>query len=406
MTLFWIIAAVMVVVALVLVIPPLLGRHSLRPGSPDESIELANHRERLFELANALEGGEITQEEFNTARGEIGNRLVVELSAPGAREKFTAPAGRLPAFTVAGLVPLAAVALYLWLGSSASLSPQSLTAPGAGGETPSVEEMVAGLAERLRDQPDDPQGWLMLARSYSVMERYPQARDAFAKAHELIGDQPRLLVDYAQAIALAQGNRLTGKPTELLTSALALEPDNQKGLWLAGYAARQNGDDSRAVALWQRLRRQLPTGSEDIAMVDDMIAQTGVTPSTEVTTDETAGPATVSMEVQVTLDPTLASRVNGSETLFIFARAIDGPPMPLAIQRRSAGELPLVVTLDDTMHMLPAFKLSNFPTVSVGARISRTGNATASSGDLQGFVTPVEVADGAVVYLVIEQVVD
>ena len=141
-------------------------------------------------------------------------------------------------------------------------------------------------------------------------------------------------------------------------------------------------------------------------MVEDMIAQTGGTTGAEVATSETAAPATVSIQVQVALDPKLASRVDGTETLFVFARAVEGPPMPLAIQKRSAGELPLLITLDDTMHMLPAFRLSTFSAVTVGARISRTGNATASSGDLQGFVTPIELADDAVVKLVIEQVVD
>ena len=215
MTLFWIIAAVMVVAALVLVIPPLLGRQRQGPTGADQSVDLANHREQLLDLANALEGGEITEQEFKTARSEIGDSLVVELSAPGVSDKPSAPVGRLPAFMVAGFIPLAAMALYLWLGSTASLSPQIPTPVAAGGETPTVEAMVAGLAERLRGQPNDPQGWLMLARSYSVMERYPQARDAFAEAHALLGDQPGLLVDYAEAIALAEGNRLVGKTNRI-----------------------------------------------------------------------------------------------------------------------------------------------------------------------------------------------
>ena len=402
MTLFWIIAAVMVLVALALVIPSLLGR---RP-PPDVSLDLANHREQLLELTNALEGGEIDQETFNAARSEISNSLVVELSLPAPASSSRVPVGKLPAMAIAGLIPIASVALYLWLGSTESLTPRAVTGAPASQETASVEQMVAGLAERLRNQPDDPQGWLMLARSYSVMERYVEARDAYARAHELIGDQAGLLVDYAEAIALTENNQLIGKPAELLATALGLEPEHQKGLWLAGFAARQNGDDTRAVALWRQLAGQLAAGSDEMAMVQDMILQTGADPAGEPAPAETPSGAMAAIEITVSLAPELASRVSGSETLFIFARAINGPPMPLAIQNRSASELPLTITLDDTMHMLPALKLSTFPTVTVGARISRSGNATPSRGDLQGLVSPVEVAVGASVNLVIKEVVD
>ena len=407
MTLFWIIAAVMVLVALALVIPSLLGR---RP-PPDVSPDLANHREQLLELTNALEGGEIDQETFNAAQGEIGNSLVVELSLPAPAATSRVPVGKLPAVAIAGLIPIASVALYLWLGSTESLTPRAVTAAPASQETASVEQMVAGLAERLRNQPDDPPGWLMLARSYSVMERYVEARDAYARAHELIGNQAGLLVDYAEAIALTENNQLIGKPAELLATALGLEPEHQKGLWLAGFAARQNGDDTRAVALWRQLAGQLAAGSDEMTMVQDMISQAGGDPAGgdpagEPISAETTTGALAAIEITVSLEPELASRVTGNETLFVFARAINGPPMPLAIQKRTASELPLVITLDDTMHMLPALKLSTFPTVTVGARISRSGNATPSRGDLQGLVSPVEVAVGASVNLVIKEVVD
>ena len=405
MTLFWIIASLMVVVALALVLPALLGRRAQDPLDPTESINLANHREQLLELTNALERGEISQAEFSAARGEIGNSLIVELSLPGATKVSRQPVDNTLAIVIAGLIPVASVALYLWLGSTVSLSPPDEIVR-VDEQSPSVEAMVAGLAEKLRDQPDDPEGWLMLARSYSVMERYPEARDAYAEAHALIGDQAQLLVDYAEVIALTDDDRLTGKATELLTTALTLEPDNQKGLWLAGFAARQNGDDERAVNLWQKLALHLTAGSEELVMVEDMITQAGGTPSGEPTADVTPQPSAAAIEVTVSLAPHLASRVTGDETLFIFARALNGPPMPLAIQRHRASELPLVVTLDDTMHMLPAFKLSGFPTVSVGARISRTGNATPSSGDLQGLVSPVEVSDGQPVNLIIKEIVE
>ena len=257
MTLFWIIASLMVVVALALVLPALLGRRAQDPLDPTESINLANHREQLLELTNALERGEISQAEFSAARGEIGNSLIVELSLPGATKVSRQPVDNTLAIVIAGLIPVASVALYLWLGSTVSLSPPDEIVR-VDEQSPSVEAMVAGLAEKLRDQPDDPEGWLMLARSYSVMERYPEARDAYAEAHALIGDQAQLLVDYAEVIALTDDDRLTGKATELLTTALTLEPDNQKGLWLAGLPPDRTATTSARSIFGKSSRFTLP----------------------------------------------------------------------------------------------------------------------------------------------------
>lgn len=405
MTLFWTIAVVMIVVALALVVPPLCGRRLRSSADPAKSMNLARHREQLLELSNALEGGEITQQAFNDARDVIANALLVELSVSTTTTDTAAPVGKTPGIVIAALIPIASVVLYLWLGSTASLSPQAQVV-SAKEDAPSVEAMVTGLAAKLRDQPNDPQGWLMLARSYSVMERYPEARDAYERAHALTGDQAAVMVDYAEAIALAESNRLTGKPTELLNTALALEPDNPKGLWLAGFAARQNGNDEQAATLWRKLAGQLAPDSRELVMVEEMLAEVLGAQDSEPARAPTPVITTAAIEVRVSLAPALASRVTGDETLFIFARAVAGPPMPLAIQRRSASELPLLITLDDSMHMLPAFKLSTFPTVSVGARISRSGNASASAGDLQGLVSPVEIADQEVVNLVITEIVE
>ena len=406
MTLFWIVAAVMVVIALAFVIPALLGRQRQKSPHLSESINLANHREQLLELTNALERGEITQAEVGAARTNIGNTLVMELSLPsGPPTPITQAVDKTPAMVVAALIPMTSIAMYLWLGSAVSLSPQDNN-PSLGEDQPSVETMVSGLAEKLRHQPNDPEGWLMLARSYSVMERFSEARDAYARAYALIGDQARLLVDYAEAIAQAENNRLTGKPTELLASALAIEPDNQKGLWLAGFAARQNGDDAQAIDLWRKLAVQLIPGSKERVMVEETIADAGASVESETSTVETPTASAATITVSVTLAPSLASQITGRETLFIFARALDGPPMPLAIQKHTAGELPLVVTLDDSMYMLASFKLSNFPAVSVGARISRTGNATPSPGDLQGWVSPVKTSQAQSVNLVIKDIVE
>ena len=251
----------------------------------------------------------------------------------------------------------------------------------------------------------------MLGRSYMVLDRFQEATDAFSKARALMGEEPLLLVDYAEAAAMANGNSMVGLPAELLERALEIDPENQKGIWLSGFAAMQRNDNEQAVAIWQRLLTQLPENSAEASAVLDMIAQAGghvETPAAE--TKGAPGTSTAitdspSVTVTVSLDSALAGQVNGSETLFIFARAVSGPPIPLAIQRRRASELPLTITLDDTMSMMPSMKLSMFPQVTVGARISRSGEAIAQPGDLQGMVSPVDAIAGTAVNLQINQAV-
>ena len=407
MTVFWMIVAVMVALSLAFVLPPLLGSNRRSTASPNQGVDRQLHREHWLELQSELQRGELSPERFEEAKNDISRALLEDLSAPPPESISAATTNKTPAIILAVTIPLASVGLYLRLGSTESVSPSvAPMAASVDGQPGSVEEMVQGLAERLRNNPDDAQGWLLLARTYVVLERYPQARDAYARAYALSGDEPQLMADYAEAIALTQDNRLTGEPAALLERVLRLEPNNQKGLWLSGFAARQSGNNRQAVVLWQQLLTVLTPGSEEIGMVRDMIAQAGGEQAVAATGAEKDAEVAASLEVHVSLDPALESQVGGEETLFVFARALDGPPMPLAIQRLTAGELPLTVTLDDTMNMLPAFKLSSFPTVTVGARVSRTGNATPASGDLQGLVSPIVVSETDAIELIISEVVE
>lgn len=395
---FWIIAAGMIGVALAFLVPPLLGRGSSRQPPSSEQLNISIHRERLEQLQADLESGALTQERFESSRDELGRSLLEDLAGDRAESGARPARSHWTALVIGMALPLVSVPLYLWLGSSESLSPPVVADTQ---QQLSVEGMVSGLAERLRSQPNDAEGWLMLARSYQVLERYQESVAAYGRAHELIGDQPQLLVDYAEAAALATGqNQLAGRPTELLDKALALEPDNHKGLWLSGFAALQAGQQTKAISLWERLVGLMESQPEQAQMVREMIARTSAEPGSQA--DRESAPD-AAIQVRVSIDPELGALIDGGETLFIFARAIEGPPMPLAIQRRQARDLPLEVTLDDSMSMMPAFKISGFSTVTVGARISRSGNATPQSGDLQGFATPVEVNREARVELTINE---
>ena len=404
---FWVLATTMLVVAVAWVVPSLLGR-GRDPLTRRRAPNAKQHQRKLAALDKAKSDGSISAAEHETERRRLADELLNQLASDSPAKPAAAhsPLGTSIAMLTSVVVPAASIVLYLWLGRGEALEVQPQTTEHVAAtqeQAGSIAEMVANLAQRLRDNPDDAEGWIMLGRSYMVMERYPQAADAYSQAQTLIGDEPDLLVDFAEAVTLANDNQMEGLPTRLLDRALAREPNHQKGIWLAGFAALQRNAPEQAVELWTRLLEQLPAGSREADAVNAVIAQAQGDPVPESVSEPVTQGA--SLAVTVTLDPALAAQVTGDETVFIFARAVDGPPMPLAIQRRAASELPVTVTLDDSTSMLPAMKLSAFPTVTIGARISKSGDAIGASGDLQGLVTPVDVAGTAAVEVSISEVV-
>lgn len=399
----------MMFVAVAWVAPPLLGRVR-DPLGKKRQPNLKSRRTTLNALDELLASGTITEAEYTQKRQQVGNDLLNEIAGDGRPSVDPTPAAAqrgLVAFILIAL-PAASIALYGWLGTSEALEEHPAVPVSSDVEhadAGSISEMVEALAARLDENPDDAEGWIMLARSYMAMERYGEAADAYSEARTLVGDEPVLLVDFAEAVTLANNNQMEGLPTQLIERALAVEPTHQKGIWLAGFAAMQRNEPNRAVELWNQLLEQLTPGSREAEAVTDMIAQVGGEASAPASsTASTASSGGASLAVTIVLDPALAEKVTGHETLFVFARAVNGPPMPLAIQRRSASELPLTITLDDSMSMLPAMKLSGFPVVTVGARISKSGDAIGQSGDLQGMITPIDVAGTAAVEVTISEV--
>ena len=256
--------------------------------------------------------------------------------------------------------------------------------------------MVNGLAEKMKNNPDDAQGWLMLGRSYKVLEQYPKAVDAFANAYRLLGDQAEVMLLYADTIAYANDKNLAGKPTELIFKALALEPDNMTALWLGGMAKAQQGDTVTAKKLWKKLDALLPPGSDAQQEIQGLLAKIDSEAPQAAAQPEAAQQANVpgvAIEVQVSLAPELQKSTSPGDTVFIYAQALSGPKMPLAIVRKQVSDLPLTVSLNDTMAMMPNMKLSNFAKVKLLARVSKSGNAISQSGDLIGVIEQVALAD-------------
>ncbi len=404
--LFWLCALAVVVVALGFVLPPLL-----RPGRTDDDTttrNLALYRSRLAALDEEHRLGAISDADLAQARDELGRELLADTRAatpvaPGTAAKRSGGARIWLAIVVGVGVPLLSVALYQHLGDPGAVgaAPRA-TAVGAGAGAPPVEDMVAALAERLASQPDDSEGWLLLGRSYMALERYADAADALRTAHRLLGDSPSLLSDIAEAAALADGRNFLGAPGELLERALALDPGYPKALWLGAFSAMQRGETTLAAQRWQALLERQPPDSEAAGVLRGLIANARSADGDRTADGNRggagAGPA---ITVNVTVADRLVAGLDGGETLYVFARAPLGPPV--AVARRRASDLPLTVTLDDSMAMAGGRKLSDVDRVVIGARIAMGGTATASSGDLQGFSEPLPVTGDATVGVVISE---
>lgn len=388
MTLFVLAGAAMIAAAVACVLVPLLARRK-EAGLTPEAVNLDILRSQLAELEADLARGLLAQERYEQARAEVERRALEEAQAQAAAASPPRPAGAWTAAVLAAGIPVGAVVFYLVVGTPMALLPQGDSGHEMTRER--VEQMVAGLAARLEKSPDDPDGWRVLGRSYSVMGRHPEAARAYERATALVPGDADLLADYADALAMAQGRTMTGKPLELVNRALEIDPNQWKALALAGTAAFESKDYKRAIAYWERLRKALPPGSGMEESVEASIAEARAASGAKAAPRPKVAASPKAVAGRVSLAPALAARAAPTDTVFIFARAPSGPPMPLAVLRRQVRDLPLEFTLDDTMAMAPNVKLSDFPEVIVGARISRSGSATMQSGDLRGQSGPVKI---------------
>ena len=427
MLLFWLLSSLMVLAALALVVPSLLRGRAARHAAPGDA-NVVLYRERLEALERERERGEVDSERYAALREDLERGL---LSDAGGREAERVAAGSPSpgmAVAVAAVVPVASLALYLWLGSPHGV--ESRTPPRDAAavteDVPSVEAMVASLAERLANDPDDAEGWLLLARSQVILERHDAALAGFRRAHALLGDEPALLADWAEAEAAVDGNRFTATALGRLERALELDPDHEKALWLGGFAAAQGGRTDIAIARWERLLAIQPPDSREASIVSELLervrgmdsatttaAATGetgsaapATPATTATTARESGAAGgARIVVEVSLSPDLAAGAGDGEPVFVFARAPGAAGPPLAVARTVTGALPTVIVLDESSAMVPSRSLAGVERVMVTARVARSGAVARTAGDLEGTFGPVDVTDPGPVKIVISQVV-
>lgn len=391
MILFWSIGAALAAGTLLLVLRPLLARRE--PWSVSRRVaNIAIHRDQLRELDADLAAGKIAPAEHERARSELESRLLEDADA--AQDATPRRGGRGVAVLVGLAVPACALAIYVLIGSPGALDPRAGTHAVDSGQ---IEEMVERLATRLRENPEDVAGWRMLGRSYAALGRFAEAVDAYAKAAVRAPRDADLLADFADALGMAHGRSLQGEPEKLIQRALEIDPNHLKALALAGTAAFDRKDFKAAAAYWQRMLPLVPPDSEDARTIRENVAEArGLAGASGLA----AAPAHPGIRGTVRLSPKLKERIAPGDTLFIYARAAEGPAMPLAALRRSARELPLDYALDDSMAMAPGMALSAHPRVVITARVSRSATAKPQPGDLQGASKPVaNNAQGVVVVI-------
>ena len=402
MTVFYLLAGVLVVLGIVALTAPLRNPSAVSDQRIRQRARAAY--KQLRALKSQLEKGDIDKATFEEQRHTIAAELIEGIDPDDAAAGNKGP-HRAAALATALLIPALSIGLYAYLGhpqliSGANPQQAEATPPaGHGPNMPPVDEMIAGLEKKLAKDPDNAEGWFMLGRSYMLIKNYPKAVEALKKTYALASDNPDVITRYADALAMMKDGVVSGKPAELIQKALAINPKHPEALWLAGIASMEAGKPEEAIDYWQRAKQNMPADAESQGMLDKAIAkaqsdagieapapaQASATPA-KANTAQSAQKAAI--QVTVSLDPALAARAKPDDLVFIYAKAASGPPMPLAVQRKKVKDLPVTVTLDDSQAMMPALKLSGFDRVIVGARISRSGNPIGAPGDLEGASQP------------------
>ena len=442
MTSFWIISGIFIVTALLFIVPTLLRNRDVeRENLEHDAVNITVYRDQLVELDKDLQNDILTQEQYNKSKQELQQRMLQDI--PDEEKVIVSKNKKIYSIATSVVItlvlPLTAVFLYLVIGDTRGLLPQgqlanaTQTSRGSSGENPAGHDNFSAILEnlisRLSNNPEDIEGWIMLGRTYTSMERYTEASNTFAKLAELVPNNPQILSDYARALAMKNQGTLAGKPTELLNEALRIDSQYPPALALAGHAEFEQGRYAQASMYWEKLLTAIPPDSPLAKSVKDSIAEAKLLvpggkekvseqqvvaaelqmeanniQSVNNSTADTNAITSLSVSGQVSIKPELAAKATSNDTLFIYARAKTGPKMPLAILRLKVSDLPATFTLTDDMAMMPTMKISSFPEVVIEARISKSGQAVPASGDLQGFSEPVKLGHNNIVIVIDRQI--
>ncbi|CUS31388.1 Cytochrome c-type biogenesis protein CcmI [Candidatus Nitrospira nitrosa] len=410
---FWSIVSAMTFAVLGFVLRPLFMRQPTVTN--DQEKKLPVYRQQFSELEQDLANGLLTDDQYQAARSELERRVLEET---GSTDASTVTTGglvnlRFVALSLAMIIPASSGVLYWTLGNPAAMthpaaSVASQGGPGGDGQmAEGLNQLIEQLRKKLEQNPNDGVGWGLLARSYMAMERYADAVPIFERATKLDPDNAGLLADYADALAVHQGRKLEGRPETLIQKALKLDPHNVKALMLSGTIAYNRKDFARAAKEWEDAHTYLPPDDQESsdqlkASIAEAKRRMGGGPSMNMLVAnppmEQAKPAKPTTQSgqsraitgKVILGPNLANKGSLPDTLFVFAKDVAGPPMPVSIVRASRKDLPFTFRLDDSTSPMPSRKLSDIDTVVIVARLSKSGKAMPESGDLEGMSQPIK----------------
>jgi cytochrome c-type biogenesis protein CcmH len=401
MTLWWIIATLLLCVVTYIALSG--ARLRAAPAETAAQIYGARHAELLQDFAQ----GSLSAEARTAIETELARNALREV--PPQAQHPQRSQGRLLALgALAVIVSVVAVPVYLRLGMP-ELTTGAAPIAASAGTRPSISEMTAQLQQRIVLAPQDPEPRLWLARLYVSTERYPDAVEQYTAVLKMVGEDPAVLVQYADTLAMINGGRLTGPPAALIQRALQAAPEHPTALWLAGLAAREAGNGAQALGYLQRARVASVAAHQPTTELDAQIAAlaaelptaansgaansaaTNSGTANSAPANSTAAAASPRLTVEVQLDAAIAGRIGPNAVLFVLAKQVAGMPMPLAVKRLPAANFPVTVVLDDSLAMSPAARLSSASVVDVVARISQAGQPVAASGDLQGKIAGLSV---------------
>ena len=419
---FWVILIFMLLVAIgILVFPLLKVRENVSLAYKESNLKIND--EKIKELDLDLSEGRIDQVFYKAAREELDKELLNDIpveSQQTAALHYTGTAKRHPALalTITVFVPMLALLLYLELGMHAASDEASTASQLVEEKQPSVEEMAAKLEAHIEKNGGTPEEWTMLGRTHKYLGRYELAANAFAVALEQDPENAQLLLESVEVIALSNNRTFTPKAVQQVEKAYELEPDNANVLWFAGVSAYQAGNYQEAI---DRLLKLLPTaGNEEDVMKsiisivaksrEQLLAQGKEMPELETllaikVNSELAAPVAIEDKAMIDISKEARDKFDANDLIFVYAKAKQGPRMPLAAKRITLAELPATVVLDDSMAMVEGMSLSAFSNVVVSARVTKSGAAIAQSGDYVGSIDVDTRSATAVLDIVINTVV-
>ncbi len=376
MTQFWIFAVLLLIVALLLLLIPVLRVRKDQAEEDRTALNIALYEEHIVELEAQHESGVMTLEQLEEGRIEASRELLDDTDV--GRPKQSANLGSALPLIAALLVPVCGLGLYFYWGSSdkvaltLSLQEQPKT----------VEEMLVRLEETVRLQPDSVDAWYFLARTYMGEQRHQEAVNAFEKTMELVGRRPEVLGQLAQAMYFTNNKQWSGQLQDLVDEALRQDPNEATSLGLVGIAAFESQRYQEAIDAWTRLASGLDQQDPSYAAIQTGIeraraslASTPQASDSAVPSVDAASSGEYQLVIDVALGDELSAQLAGTDTVFVFARAADGPPMPLAAKRLTVADLPARIVLTDADSLVPQLKLSSVAQLKLQASISNSADA-------------------------------